>query len=151
MRIYLDTCCLNRPFDDQHQDRIHAKTDAIALILDEVQQGKVKLAGSDVLTLEISQDRHIQRKNASEVLLNYADFWMELDSHDDARAGQLNRLGFGPYDSYHIVAAEKGGCDYLLTTDDRLLRKARQHVSQLRIKIMNPLRWIEEILPHEKE
>ena len=27
-RIYLDVCCLNRPFDDQEQDRIHLNSGA---------------------------------------------------------------------------------------------------------------------------
>ena len=29
-RIYLDVCCLNRPFDDQSIDRIHLESEAIA-------------------------------------------------------------------------------------------------------------------------
>lgn len=28
-RLYLDTCCLNRPFDDQSQERVRAQTEAI--------------------------------------------------------------------------------------------------------------------------
>jgi hypothetical protein len=33
-RIYLDVCCLNRPFDDQRQDRIRLEAEAIERILD---------------------------------------------------------------------------------------------------------------------
>jgi hypothetical protein len=33
MKIYLDVCCLNRPFDDQTQDRIRLETEAVMLIL----------------------------------------------------------------------------------------------------------------------
>lgn len=33
MRIYLDVCCLNRPFDDQTQDRIHLEAEAVLTIL----------------------------------------------------------------------------------------------------------------------
>ena len=29
MKIYLDVCCLNRPFDDQTQDRIHLESEAV--------------------------------------------------------------------------------------------------------------------------
>ncbi len=32
-QIYLDVCCLNRPFDDQRQDRIRLEADAVLLIL----------------------------------------------------------------------------------------------------------------------
>ena len=33
MKIYFDTCCLNRPFNDQTQDRIRRETEAIQTLL----------------------------------------------------------------------------------------------------------------------
>lgn len=33
MKIYIDVCCLNRPFDDQAQDRIHLEAEAILAVL----------------------------------------------------------------------------------------------------------------------
>lgn len=33
MKIYLDVCCLNRPFDDQAQTRIRLESEAILLII----------------------------------------------------------------------------------------------------------------------
>ncbi len=33
MKIYLDVCCLNRPFDDQTQDRIHLEAETILTIM----------------------------------------------------------------------------------------------------------------------
>ncbi|WP_420642969.1 hypothetical protein [Candidatus Leptofilum sp.] len=33
MKIYLDVCCLNRPFDDQTQDRMRLETEAIDVFL----------------------------------------------------------------------------------------------------------------------
>jgi len=32
MKIYMDVCCLNRPFDDQKQDRIRVESDAVLAI-----------------------------------------------------------------------------------------------------------------------
>jgi len=32
-RLYLDVCCLNRPFDDQSQDRIRLEAEAVRVIL----------------------------------------------------------------------------------------------------------------------
>jgi len=31
--IYLDACCLNRPFDDQSQPRVHLESEAVLIIL----------------------------------------------------------------------------------------------------------------------
>ena len=53
MRIYLDTCCLNRPFDNQADARIHLETEAIRTILDLCEQGQWELLDSEVLALEI--------------------------------------------------------------------------------------------------
>ncbi|MDF2439948.1 MAG: hypothetical protein JWN98_932 [Abditibacteriota bacterium] len=40
MKIYLDVCCLKRPFDDQGQDRIHLESEAVLLILAHVEAGE---------------------------------------------------------------------------------------------------------------
>ncbi|MGH2585054.1 MAG: hypothetical protein ACRDJE_09075 [Dehalococcoidia bacterium] len=31
MRIYFDVCCLNRPFDDQRQERVRLETEALLI------------------------------------------------------------------------------------------------------------------------
>jgi hypothetical protein len=33
MRIYLDVCCINRPFDDQTEERIRMESEAVLAIL----------------------------------------------------------------------------------------------------------------------
>ncbi len=33
MKIYLDVCCFNRPFDDQTQEKIHLEAEAVFIIL----------------------------------------------------------------------------------------------------------------------
>jgi hypothetical protein len=33
LRIYLDVCCLNRPFDNQVQDRVRLEAEAVLAIL----------------------------------------------------------------------------------------------------------------------
>jgi hypothetical protein len=35
--IYLDVCCLNRPFDDQTQERIRLEAEAVLRILANIQ------------------------------------------------------------------------------------------------------------------
>ncbi len=39
MRLYLDACCLNRPFDDQGQARIRFESNAVVTILMYFQEG----------------------------------------------------------------------------------------------------------------
>ena len=53
MFIYLDTCCLNRPYDDQSQPRIQLEAGAVLAILQRITSGEVQLANSSVLQFEI--------------------------------------------------------------------------------------------------
>ena len=55
MRIYLDVCCLNRPFDDQTQERIRLEAEAVLLILERCQAGTWQLLGSEVVEYEVSR------------------------------------------------------------------------------------------------
>ncbi|GAK55959.1 hypothetical protein U27_02920 [Candidatus Vecturithrix granuli] len=38
MRIYLDNCCFNRPFDDQNQIKIKLETEAKLYIQEKIRQ-----------------------------------------------------------------------------------------------------------------
>ena len=46
MRVYLDTCCYNRPYDDQSQFRIEIETQCKLYIQKLICMGKVELAAS---------------------------------------------------------------------------------------------------------
>ena len=65
MRIYLDTCCLNRPFDNQNDARISLETEAIKTILNRCEQGEWHLINSEVLELEIYKTPILSGKNMS--------------------------------------------------------------------------------------
>jgi hypothetical protein len=43
MRIYLDACCLNRPFDNQSQERVRLESEAIQAIHRQVAIGDLQL------------------------------------------------------------------------------------------------------------
>jgi hypothetical protein len=57
MKIYLDTCCLSRPFDDQTQERIKLESEAVLVVLARFERGDWEWFGSDVLMDEIDQMR----------------------------------------------------------------------------------------------
>ena len=52
MRIYLDNCCFNRPFDDQAQLKIRLETEAKLYIQRQVMLGEIELIWSYILELE---------------------------------------------------------------------------------------------------
>ena len=43
MKIYLDNCCFNRPFDDQSQVKIHIEAQAKLDIKKKIKKGKYDL------------------------------------------------------------------------------------------------------------
>ena len=65
MFIYFDTCCLNRPYDDQSQPRIQLEAAAVLAILERVTAGDVQLASSSVLQFEIHRIADQTRRKAS--------------------------------------------------------------------------------------
>ena len=54
-KIYLDSCCLNRPFDDQAQERIRLEAEAVLLILERIRDGSWEWISSDAVADEIDQ------------------------------------------------------------------------------------------------
>ena len=49
MRVYLDNCCYNRPYDDQTPLKIQMETLSKLQIQQEIRQGKIELASSYIL------------------------------------------------------------------------------------------------------
>lgn len=146
MKIYLDVCCLNRPFDDQSQDRVKIETDVILSILAHCQSGKWELIGSRVIDLEISKIPDDERREKVSSLISIAKFNLPLDEEIEKRAMELSRLKFHSYDALHIACAEICKADIMLTTDDSLLKKAIQSMDFLGLKIENPVRWLMEVI-----
>jgi hypothetical protein len=60
MRIYVDMCCLKRPFDDQSQPRIRLESEAVLALL-AAESATVDFIRSASLRLENRQNPLIQR------------------------------------------------------------------------------------------
>ncbi len=65
MKIYLDNCCLNRPFDDQSQLRIKLESEAKLKIQEDIRSGLYKLIWSYILDYENSKNLFRKDKNKS--------------------------------------------------------------------------------------
>jgi predicted nucleic acid-binding protein len=142
--VYLDACCLNRPFDDQTQDRIRLEAEAVLLILGHVHRGEWRWIGSEVLRFEVAQNPDAERRRRVEVLVASATESVSLDEPVEQRGTELERLGFGAFDALHLACAEHAGADAFLTTDDGLLRRALRHREQVRVRVDNPLTWLKQ-------
>lgn len=146
MKIYMDVCCLNRPFDDQNQDRIHLEAESVLSILSFVEKGKWHLLNSDAILYEINKIPDTERKIKVRFVISLAKEYIRLNKKIFERAEQIQKIGVKSFDALHVACAEAGKADIFLTTDDQLLKKLRQHSDKIKVKAANPLEWVEEVI-----
>ncbi len=145
MRVYLDVCCLNRPFDDQRQPRVRLESEAVALILERFDAGRWQQVSSQAAVIEIEAMVDDERRRRVMSLLPSRRDSTRLTSRMFERAEALVEQGIRPADALHLAAAEASRADVLLTCDDRLLRRARRIGKHLTVRVANPLQWIQEV------
>ncbi len=122
MRVYLDNCCFNRPFDDQRQLRIRLETEAKLDIQARLMRGELELVWSYILDFENAANPFRERREEIAWWREIARADVEETASTLRRAGELAALGIAPKDALHVACAIAGRCDVFLTTDDRLLR-----------------------------
>ncbi len=143
MRIYLDNCCYNRPYDDQAQLRISLETQAKLQIQSMIRQKRLELVASYVLLYENSRNPHETRKN---IILDFVkeniSSYVDIDRGDEVKplADEIIATGIKTADAHHVACAILGGADYFLTTDNRLLK-----YSTNRIVLLDPVSFIRQL------
>jgi predicted nucleic acid-binding protein len=150
LKIYLDTCCLSRLFDNQTQKRIRQETQAIASIIGFFTTNWQWII-SDFLMVEIKKNPNSDQRNTITDILNYAHQTVYVSEQEVLRAIHLKLLGFKIEDALHLACAERGGVDVFLTTDDKLIRKTKsgQVRNQLFVQVENPYTWLQEVFKNE--
>ena len=145
MRIYLDVCCLCRPFDDHSQDKIRLESEAVLTVIDHGQANNWVLLTSDVTEVEISKIPAADKRQKIQLLFTLLHPVIAVDENIEKRAIELEETGFKPFDALHVACAEKGKADIFLTTDDGLLKKGFQNKGKLKIQVANPVIWLMEV------
>lgn len=142
VRVYLDNCSYNRPYDDQSQLRISLETQAKLQIQKMIKDKELDLVSSYVLAYENSKNPVESKKNSigrfvKENRVEYID----VDRADKVKAiaDEIIATGVRTADAYHTACAIMAGCDYMITTDDRLLKYKSN-----KIKVVDPIEFIRE-------
>ncbi|MEE3719820.1 PIN domain-containing protein [Tumidithrix elongata RA019] len=144
-RIYMDVCCLNRPFDDQSQQRIKLEAEAIDEITLRCVSGDFVLISSTALESEIAQNPNPNMADQVMEALTIAQDRIIVTESIVSRAMELISLGFKRFDALHLACAESGNVDVFLTTDDRLLKKSMVYEKTMRVSVANPVIWLMNI------
>jgi len=148
LKIYLDNCCLNRPFDENTSDRINIEAEAVLSILARCEQREWQLTGSKILEIEINNMSNEYKKQKVQNLYSIASNKIEIDNDVKKRASEIQKSGIKSMDSLHIALSEKSKVDVILTTDDILEKKAKQ--IDLKVKVLNPVNWLMEVIKNEQ-
>ncbi len=145
MKIYLDNCMFNRPFDDQSHIRIRLETEAKLYIQDKIKAKQIDLVWSYILEFENFHNPHEERKSTifkwKKLALIDIEESHELLNH----AKNCMNLGIKSKDALHIASAIVAKAEYFLTTDDKLLSAVNKYKI---MKASNPINFI-KVLEHD--
>ena len=148
MKLYLDNCCFNRPFDDQSQLTISLETQAKLYIQKEIAQGKHNLVTSYILRMENAQNPFDNRRYfTDEFIRKYSTEHISAEQKEtvEDKANTIMETGMKAMDALHVACAILAGCDCFVTTDKRLLKYSSSEIS-----VINPIDFVRmEAIDHE--
>ena len=148
MRIYLDNCCFNRPFDDQSQLRIRLESEAKLKIQDDIKEGVFQLIWSYILQSENEVNPYDERQRVVRVWKKHAIMDISETPSILEKGAKLMQMGLWTKDALHIACATEAECEWFLTTDDKILNK---NSSILELTITDPIGFIREIYPWQTQ
>jgi len=142
--VYIDNCCNSRLFDGDQSPKVKAQADAIRRIIrNRINDGYV-IIGSFAGDAEIGKIPDDEKRQKAKEQYNLAiDSKVKKTAQIIARADKLTLMGLGPMDARHLAAAEAGGATFLLTTDEKFIKKC-QNRNITEVKVMDPInfeRW----------
>ena len=144
MKIYLDNCIFNRPFDEQSHIRIRIETEAKLAIQEEIRRGTYQLIWSYIFDYENSKNPFRERQEQIMKWKKYAITDIEENTDIIKTALLLNSKGLQKMDSLHIACAIFAKADYFLTTDDKVIKKANVITD---LEISDPINFIKKVFP----
>ena len=137
MRLYLDVCTFNRPFDAQNQVKIKLETEAKLYIQQRIINGDYELVWSYILEYENNQNKFDDIRNTVYMWKNVAKIHC-LENNDIIEyAEKLKEKNIRTKDALHIACSVYSGSDYFITTDRQLYRLKLND-----IEIVNPLTFL---------
>lgn len=127
--IYLDNCCFNRPYDNQSQPRIELETRAKLFVQHLIAEKELNLVVSFMSEMENEANPFVERKHSIGDFFQYAVKIIPSTTEGEELAQEIVKGGLKSKDAAHLACAVVGGCDYFLTTDDRLLAYKDDRIS----------------------
>ncbi len=141
MRVYLDNCCYNRPFDEQGQLRVRLETEAKLEIQSQMRLGVLEYVWSDMLTGEVMDSPFPDQRERILPWRFGAAENVHITEDVEAQAEEYMRLGVKSSDAIHLACAVASDCDWFFTVDRGILRKVSR-IGEMRVA--NPVDFVKE-------
>ena len=126
MRVYFDTCAIQRPLDDPAQLRVRLEADAVIALIELCESGRLELVASAAHDIENSQNPYPDRLAHAADVLAVARHYVPTTAEVADRAAAYERVGIKRLDALHLASAVVSGAAFFCTTDDPLLRRGRE-------------------------
>jgi len=147
LKLYLDNCCFNRPFDDQSKLLVRLETEAKLYIQEGIKNGTFELLWSYVVDIENDANPYPRRRRFVSAWKSFAIIDIEESEELLVLMESFEKRGVKPNDALHLASAVVASADYFITTDRGILNKQISEIS-----VMNPekfLRHYEEMTNNE--
>jgi predicted nucleic acid-binding protein len=144
MRVYLDNCCYNRPFDDQSNILNRIEAEAKLYIQELMRLRQIDLVWSSVNDFENNDNPSLEKQEQIRSWKDIAVEYCVMNDEIRQTANALSQKGLRAKDALHIASAIFADCDYFITTDKKILNKDVTGITTI-----NPVHFVEEVL-HEK-
>ncbi|MCL2513461.1 MAG: hypothetical protein FWF08_06130 [Oscillospiraceae bacterium] len=141
LKIYLDNCCYNRPFDDLSFERNRLEANAKIFIQSLVKYKSVMLYYSFMSQIEVDDNPFEENKACILNFINENASGFIGKNHFteiEELAAKIINTGIKKKDATHLACAILAKCNYFITTDDRVLKYKTDE-----IEIVNPIKFIE--------
>ena len=141
LKVYLDNCCFNRPYDDQNNLLIFLETEAKLFIQSLIHSNKLTLIWSFVLDYENEANPFEERKRSINAWKKFSTIDCNLCDQIANVAENLLKTGLRQKDASHIACAIYAGANFFITTDKKILNKQVQGIN-----LTNPIDFVRRYL-----
>ena len=140
LRVYLDNCCFNRPYDDQRRILIHIETEAKLVIQQMIKNRMLALIWSDVLAYENNDNPFDERRVKIAEWEQLAVLSVEMNVTILEKARAYMQTGLRQKDASHIACAMYANAAYFITVDKKILNKSVSGIT-----LINPVDFLRRI------
>jgi len=92
IKIYLDSCCFSRPFDEIINDKMRLECEAVLTIIGKCENGEWDIFESDVLDDEFDRMTNVIQKQKVLELYSSASIYIEINEEIVSRAKEFIRV-----------------------------------------------------------